>query len=60
MKTILMALLPLWRPAAAQLSAPPATTAADTARLRQHLVYLTTTPQARSYLSPAVLDSVAA
>ena len=32
---------------------------ADTARLRQHLVYLTTTPQPRSYQHPAVLDSVA-
>ncbi|MDQ2772581.1 MAG: M28 family peptidase [Bacteroidota bacterium] len=33
---------------------------ADTARLRQHLTYLTTTPQPRSYQHPAVLDSVAA
>ena len=36
---------------------PPA---ADTARLRQHLLFLTTTPQARSYQHPAVLDLVAA
>jgi Zn-dependent M28 family amino/carboxypeptidase len=34
--------------------------AADTARLRQHLQYLTTTPQARNQAHPAVLDSVAA
>ncbi|GAB3738289.1 M28 family peptidase [Hymenobacter agri] len=32
---------------------------ADTARLRQHLLLLTTTPQARNYQHPAVLDSVA-
>ena len=34
--------------------------AADTARLRQHLLFLTTTPQPRNYRHPAVLDSVAA
>ncbi|HEX8330909.1 MAG TPA: M28 family peptidase [Hymenobacter sp.] len=33
---------------------------ADTARLRQHLVYLTTTPQPRNYQHEAVLNSVAA
>ena len=33
---------------------------ADTARLRQHLTRLTTTPQPRNYRHPAVLDSVAA
>lgn len=33
---------------------------ADTARLRQHLQFLTTTPQPRNYQHPAVLDSVAA
>ena len=33
---------------------------ADTARLRQHLRYFTTTPQARNYAHPEVLDSVAA
>ena len=32
----------------------------DTARLRQHLQLLTTTPQPRNYRHPAVLDSVAA
>jgi hypothetical protein len=32
----------------------------DTIRLRQHLVFLTTTPQPRNYQHPAVLDSVAA
>lgn len=37
-------------------SPPPA----DTARLRQHLRFLTTTLQPRSYQHPAVLDSVAA
>lgn len=34
------------------------TTPADTARLHQHLVFLTTTPQPRNYQHPAVLDSV--
>jgi hypothetical protein len=33
---------------------------ADTARLRRHLGYLTTTPQARNHAHPLVLDSVAA
>lgn len=46
----------LLRTAPALAQAP----AADTARLRQHLVFLTTTPQPRSYEHPAVLDSVAA
>ena len=31
----------------------------DTARLRQHLQFLTTTPQPRNYQHPVVLDSVA-
>ncbi|MGY3087096.1 hypothetical protein ACVWYF_000122 [Hymenobacter sp. UYAg731] len=39
-------------------AAPPAP--ADTARLRQHLVFLTATPQPRNYQHPAVLDSVGA
>ena len=38
----------------------PASAPADTARLRQHLTWLTTTPQPRNYRHPAVLDSVAA
>ncbi|GAB2869843.1 M28 family peptidase [Hymenobacter ruber] len=33
---------------------------ADTARLRRHLQFLTSTPQPRNYQHPAVLDSVAA
>ena len=33
---------------------------ADTTRLRQHLQFLTSTPQPRNYQHPAVLDSVAA
>lgn len=41
--------------AAADPAAP-----ADTARLRQDLRYLTTTPQPRNYQHPAVLDTVAA
>lgn len=44
---------------AGQLAAQ-AQPAADTARLRRHLTYLTTTPQPRNYRHPAVLDSVAA
>jgi|SRR6476661_1810898 len=42
------------------LAQEPARPAADTARLRRDLVYLTTTPQARNYAHPTVLDSVAA
>ena len=46
------------------LAGPAATFAqpapADTARLRQHLRYLTTTPQPRNYQHPEVLDTVAA
>lgn len=38
----------------------PIVAAADTARLRQHLTYLITMPQPRSYQHPAMLDSVAA
>ena len=38
----------------------PASAPADTVRLRQHLTWLTTTPQPRNYRHPAVLDSVAA
>ncbi|WP_201984814.1 M28 family peptidase [Hymenobacter rubidus] len=38
----------------------PTPPAADTARLRQHLRYLTSTEQPRNYQHPAVLDSVAA
>ena len=53
-KALLNWLLLAWVPAAA------APAPADTARLRQHLRYLTTTPQPRSYQHPAVLDSVAA
>lgn len=49
---LLLAGCVLTAPATAQ------TTAADTARLRQHLVFLTTTPQPRNYQHPAVLDSV--
>ena len=55
MKTLLALLLPMLLPEAH--AAPPP---ADSARLRQHLTYLTTTPQPRSYLHPVVLDSVAA
>ena len=56
---LLLLLLP-GRPALAQMVQPRSVAAADTARLRQHLTYLTTTPQPRSYQHPAVLDSVAA
>ncbi len=46
------------------LAGPPAARAqrllADTMRLRQHLRYLTSTPQFRNYQHPVVLDSVAA
>lgn len=38
---------------------PPAASA-DTVRLRQHLEFLTTTPQPRNYQHPSVLDTVAA
>ena len=54
--TALVLLALLSRPAAAAPPAPPA----DTFRLRQHLLFLTTTPQPRNYQNPAVLDSVAA
>ncbi|KAA9339697.1 M28 family peptidase [Hymenobacter busanensis] len=37
-----------------------AVSSADTLRLRQHLVYLTTTPQPRNHQHVAVLDTVAA
>ncbi|MBO2007434.1 M28 family peptidase [Hymenobacter negativus] len=50
---LLLAGLAIIPPAAAQ-NLP-----ADTTRLRQHLVFLTTTPQPRNYQHPAVLDSVA-
>ncbi|MGI4875646.1 MAG: M28 family peptidase [Janthinobacterium lividum] len=53
MKCLLLALL-----LASTAHAQPAT--ADTARLRQHLRWLTSTPQPRNYQHPAVLDSVAA
>ena len=45
---------------ASPLAAPAQPAPADTARLRQHLRYLTSTPQPRSYQQPDVLDSVAA
>jgi hypothetical protein len=45
-------------PAAQAAAATPP--AADTIRLRQHLQFLTTTPQPRNYQHPAVLDTVAA
>ena len=41
-------------------AAPAAPALADTACLRQHLLFLTTTPQPRNYQHPAVLDFVAA
>ena len=58
MKTPLAVLLCLlsWAGAAEPLVPTPA----DTARLHQHLRFLTTTPQPRNYFHPAVLDSVAA
>ncbi|MDO7849774.1 M28 family peptidase [Hymenobacter sp. M29] len=57
MKSILALLLCLLiGEAKAAISNPPA----DTARLRQHLQFLTATPQPRNYQHPAVLDSVAA
>jgi hypothetical protein len=58
MKRILLGLLlaGLLRPAPAAAQIP----AADTARLRRHLEFLTTTPQPRNYQHPAVLDTVAA
>ena len=62
MKTSLLGLLLLLllagRSSATGLPVP--VPAADTARLRQHLLFLTTTPQPRNYRHPAVLDSVAA
>ena len=57
MKRLLLPLLLAAAPAVAQ-EAP--VLVADTARLRQHLLALTTTPQPRNYAHPAVLDSVAA
>lgn len=57
MKRLLLPLLLVAAPAAAQQV--PALTA-DTARLRQHLLALTTTPQPRNYEHSVVLDSVAA
>ncbi|MEJ7661164.1 MAG: hypothetical protein WKG07_16920 [Hymenobacter sp.] len=57
MKRLLLPLLLATVPAAAQQA--PAL-AADTARLRQHSLALTTTPQPRNYEHPVVLDSVAA
>ncbi|GAA4024357.1 M28 family metallopeptidase [Hymenobacter glaciei] len=41
-------------------AAPLAPAPADTVLLRRHLEFLTTTPQPRNHLHPAVLDSVAA
>ena len=66
MKTILPTLLPLvlllllGPTALAQLVPPRSVATADSARLRQHLQFLTTTPQPRNYQHPVVLDSVAA
>jgi hypothetical protein len=57
MKCLLLPLLLAAAPVAAQ-NAPAL--AADTARLRQHLLSLTNTTQPRNYEHPAVLDSVAA
>ncbi|MDB5233216.1 MAG: hypothetical protein JWR44_209 [Hymenobacter sp.] len=53
---LLAAGLALW---AENASASPSP-AADTARLRRHLAFLTTTPQPRNYEYPTVLDTVAA
>ena len=47
-----------WLASLAPTFAQPAP--ADTTRLRQHLRYLTSTPQPRNYQHPAVLDTVAA
>lgn len=55
MKRLLFALWLFTSAARAQPAAP-----ADTARLRQHLRWLTSTPQPRNYEHPAVLDTVAA
>ena len=58
MKSVLLCLLlvvgggPAW-------AAPGFPVPVDTARLRQHLRFLTTTPQPRNYQHPVVLDSVA-
>ena len=56
MKRPFLPLLLLASALAARAQSPPA----DTARLRQHLQFLTTTPQFRNYQHPVVLDSVAA
>ena len=56
MKWLLSLTLFLLPQAVSALSPPPA----DTVRLRQHLQFLTTTPQPRNHRHPAVLDSVAA
>ena len=60
MKYVLLGLLLLQTIAPLRAQVRGATSAADTARLGQHLRYLTTTPQARNYQHPAVLDTVAA
>ena len=57
MKWLLQSLFLFLLPLAVVAGSPPP---ADTARLRQHLQFLTTTPQPRNYRHPVVLDSVAA
>ena len=58
MKWVLVALLFFVRALPARAIGPQPVPA-DTARLRQHLLFLTTTPLPRNYQHPAVLDSVA-
>ncbi|MET4073121.1 M28 family peptidase [Hymenobacter sp. UYCo722] len=60
MKTSLLGLLLLLVGRVGAIGLPAPGPAADTARLRQHLLFLTTTPQPRNYQHPVVLDSVAA
>ena len=55
---LLTCVLLWWLTSVAPTCAQPAP--ADTVRLRQHLRYLTSTPQPRNYQHPAVLDTVAA
>ena len=60
MKTSLLGLLLLLVGRVGAIGLPGQGPAADTARLRQHLLFLTTTPQPRNYQHPVVLESVAA
>jgi hypothetical protein len=60
MKILLLGLLLCLVGTAEAVPGGPPPLAADTVRLRRHLLFLTTTPQPRNYQHPAVLDSVAA